>query len=192
MIDSTALTVIEGDARIADTHLQQVLGYARIADLHALIRKHEAELSVYGEVFRRSAGKPPMGSVDSRSILCRSGKEPFGGSDEVFRRSGKARGGRPTLTYYVNEAQATLICMFSRTERAALARKIVIDVFTAWRRGELEGVAAPKSDPFAAMAGRAGHTMDHLQAIAAMPALARNATHLPIWPNGQRPRWWGD
>lgn len=33
---------------------------------------------------------------------------------------------------------------------------------------------------------------DHLQAIAAMPALAREATHLPIWTNGRRPSWWGD
>ena len=48
MLDRNALTMIEGDARIADTHVQQVLGYARINDLHRVIKKHEAELSEYG------------------------------------------------------------------------------------------------------------------------------------------------
>lgn len=91
MMDQTALTVIEGDARIADTHLQQVLGYARINDLHRIIRKHEDELADYG----------PM--------LC---------------RTGKASSGQTTIAYYPNEAQATLICMFARTGRAAQARKL--------------------------------------------------------------------
>ena len=162
MIDRNALTVIEGDARIADQHIQQVLGYARIADLHALIRQHEGELSSYGEVFRRSAKKP----------------------------SGGSKGGRPTLSYLLNEAQATLICMFSRTERAAEARKLIIEVFTAWRKGQLPEMVAPAVDPFDAMSGRSGHVRDHLAAIADMPSLAREATHLPIWSNGRRPDWW--
>lgn len=46
------------------------------------------------------------------------------------------QGGRPGTEYYLNEAQALLICMFARTERAAEVRKQVIDVFMAWRRGE--------------------------------------------------------
>lgn len=164
MIERSALTVIDGDARIADAHVQQVLGYARIADLHALIRQHADELSSYGEVFRRSAKKPGAGS----------------------------KGGRPTLTYYLNEAQATLICMFSRTERAVAARKLIIEVFSAWRTGQLASVAAPQIDPFELMAGRAGTVSGHLQAIAAMNALARHATHLPVWRNGRRPPWWSN
>lgn len=158
MIDRNALTVIDGDARIADIHIQQVLGYGRINDLHRIIAKHEAELADYG----------PM--------LCRSGKAP----------SGQTR-----LTHFMNEAQATLLCMFSRTERAAVARKLIIEVFTAWRKGQLPDLPAPAADPFEAMAGRSGMVRDHLAAIAAMPALAREVTHLPIWSNGRRPDWWG-
>lgn len=48
-----------------------------------------------------------------------------------------AKGGRPSVAYYLNEAQALLICMFSRTPKAAEVRKAVIDVFTAYRRGEI-------------------------------------------------------
>ncbi len=46
------------------------------------------------------------------------------------------QGGRPSTEYHLNEAQALLICMFARTERAAEVRKQVIEVFMAWRRGE--------------------------------------------------------
>lgn len=57
--------------------------------------------------------------------LCRVGTNPG------------ARGGRPSQSYHLNEAQALLVCMFARTEKAAAVRKQVIDVFLAWRRGEL-------------------------------------------------------
>lgn len=66
----------------------------------------------------------------------------------------------------------------------------MVEVFTAWRKGQLSQMQAPQVDPFAAMAGRAGDVRDQLVAIAAMPALAREATHLPIWRNGRRPAWW--
>ena len=49
----------------------------------------------------------------------------------------QTQGGRPTKDYWLNEAQALLVCMFARTEKAAAVRKQVIDVFLAWRRGEL-------------------------------------------------------
>jgi prophage antirepressor-like protein len=51
-------------------------------------------------------------------------------------------GGRPAIEYYLNEAQAILLCMFSRTEKAAAARKAIIEVFMAWRKGQLP--VAPK------------------------------------------------
>lgn len=43
------------------------------------------------------------------------------------------QGGRPGNEYWLNEAQSLLICMFSRTERAADVRAQVITVFMAWR-----------------------------------------------------------
>lgn len=45
--------------------------------------------------------------------------------------------GRPGTAYHLNEEQALLICMLSRTERAKQVRAEVIRVFTAWRRGQL-------------------------------------------------------
>ena len=58
---------------------------------------------------------------------------------EVFTQSVKTSksGGRPSSAYYLNEAQAILLCMFSRTEKAAIVRKGVIEVFMAWRKGQL-------------------------------------------------------
>ena len=46
-------------------------------------------------------------------------------------------GGRPATEYHLNEAQAVLICMFSRTDKAAEVRTEIIRVFLAYRRGEL-------------------------------------------------------
>lgn len=46
------------------------------------------------------------------------------------------KAGRPANTYYLNEAQAILICMFSKAEKAAEVRKAVIDVFMAYRRSK--------------------------------------------------------
>lgn len=162
MMDRSALTVIEGDARLADTHIQQALGYGRINDLHRIIKKHEQELGTYGEVF------------------CRSGKEPGSGS----------KGGRPTLTYYLNEAQATLVCMFARTERAAEARRLIVEVFTAWRKGQLDQLPTPVVDPFAVAVGRAAHVVQHGVYVGDMDDLYLRITHLPVWKNGRRPDWW--
>ena len=43
----------------------------------------------------------------------------------------------------MNEPQALLLCLFSRTEKAAEVRRTVIAVFSAWRRGQL----APSRQP---------------------------------------------
>ena len=48
---------------------------------------------------------------------------------------GKSRGQEFT-EYSLNEGQAILICMFSKTKKAASVRKQVIEVFMAWRRKE--------------------------------------------------------
>lgn len=162
MLDRSALTVIEGDARVSCRSLQDLLGFARIDVLHRLIRRHEDELRDFGGVFHFEAENPSK------------------------------RGGRPVKSYYLSEHQATLVCMLAETPKARAARKLIVEVFTAWRKGQLPEMPAPAVDPFEAMAGRSGYANDHLRAIAAMPDLARNATHLPIWDNGRRPDWWGD
>jgi hypothetical protein len=47
------------------------------------------------------------------------------------------KGGRPGTEYWLNEAQALLLCTFSRTEKAAAVRRALIETFMAFRRGEL-------------------------------------------------------
>jgi hypothetical protein len=43
---------------------------------------------------------------------------------------------RQFIEYWLNESQALLVCLFSRTERAAEVREAVITVFTLWRRAQ--------------------------------------------------------
>ena len=45
--------------------------------------------------------------------------------------------------YWLNEAQSLLVCVISRTGKAAEVRRSLIEVFTAWRRGQL----APSGQP---------------------------------------------
>lgn len=49
-------------------------------------------------------------------------------------------GGRPGTTYWLNEGQALVICALSRTPVAAMVRKALIDVFMAFRRGQVVDV----------------------------------------------------
>ncbi len=162
MIDRNALTVIEGDARISCRRLQEVLGFARIDHLHRLIKAREDELRDFGEVFLFEGENP------------------------------SAKGGRPIKNFLLNEHQATALCLWAETPKARAGRKLIIEVFTAWRKGQLPEVPAPKADPFAAMAGRAQHVADHLMAIDSMDDFALRLTHLPVWKNGRRPDWWSN
>lgn len=55
---------------------------------------------------------------------------------ELSGQRTKSTGGRPGKAYYLNEGQALVICALSKTPRAAEVRKLIIDVFMAWRRGK--------------------------------------------------------
>jgi hypothetical protein len=50
---------------------------------------------------------------------------------------------RQFTEYWLNETQALLVCVLSRTERAAQVRRALIAVFTAWRRGQLASGGPP-------------------------------------------------
>ena len=61
--------------------------------------------------------------------------EAFGIISRGETNTGKR--GRPGTAFYLNEEQALLVCLLSRTERAKAVRAEVIRVFTAYRRGDL-------------------------------------------------------
>ena len=70
--------------------------------------------------------------------------EGLGVLQEVSAKSSDPRGrGRPAKAYYLNEEQALLVCVLSRTEAAKLVRAELIQVFMAYRRGELVQALRP-------------------------------------------------
>lgn len=57
------------------------------------------------------------------------------------------RGGRPGREFYLNEEQALLVCLLSRTEKAKAVRAGVIKVFTAYRKGHLQPALPDFTNP---------------------------------------------
>jgi hypothetical protein len=55
-----------------------------------------------------------------------------------------SKGGRPAAEYWLNEWHAILVCMFSRTEKAAEVRKAVIEVYKAYRQQKTVAEPQPR------------------------------------------------
>lgn len=138
---------------------------------------------------------------DIRQIIRRNGDE-LAMHGEVFGVTPKTspKGGRPGVEFWLNEPQALLVCMFSRTPKAAEVRRQVVGVFLAWRRGELDRAAPPAApapapvDPWSMMERRLAAleaAVGFAERIQSAP-LADAITHLPIWSNGRRPNFWRD
>lgn len=170
------LHVIQDEPRVHDLRLAEALGFGRTRDVRKLIERNVAELERYGVICATVAqiNRRPDGRIETR--------------------------GRPTRAYHLNEGQALLVCMFSATERAADVRQQLIEVFMAWRRGQLPP-SPPAPAPIDPLASAFAQMTERLAAIEAMldfgercppERLAASITHLPIWPNGRRPRWWLD
>lgn len=100
-------TRINHEPRIQDVLLANKLGYERPNEMKRLIERNRPELETYGQVCVTVTQTP------------------------------SSAGGRPGKTYYLNEGQALVLCALSRTPKAAAVRKSVIEVFMAWRRGQL-------------------------------------------------------
>lgn len=71
-----------------------------------------------------------------RQIIERNAKE-LATYGLLATRCGKSRGQEFT-EHYLNEGQSLLLCMFSKTKKAAAVRKMLIDVFMEYRRGRIE------------------------------------------------------
>lgn len=134
----TDLTTYNGEPRIKDLRLAEVLDFAQHYDIRQLIKRNSAELAQHGEVFGAAPKTPPQG-------------------------------GRPAMEYLLNEAQALVISMLARTPKAPEVRKMVIDVFMEWRRGQLAPARTSTPEPI---------TGEAVPVLTAKLALVREARHL--------------
>lgn len=98
----------DGVPRVQDLDLARRLEMANEHKVVELIERNLEELNDYGDV-------PTVGESVKRGFATHT----------VNR-------------YYLNEQQALLLCMFSRTPKAAAVRRELIQVFTAYRNGKLK------------------------------------------------------
>lgn len=117
MGDIITLTTINEEPRVLDTDLAEALGMANPTHIRQNV------------------------ILPNRAEL-----EGFGGLAAAKRNPGPM-GGRPTTAYYLNEEQALLVCLLSRTERAKAVRAEVIRVFTAYRKGQLQPALPDFTNP---------------------------------------------
>lgn len=106
-----------GEPRILDLRLAEALGFDRPRDIRKLIDRSMPELAAHGGICATVAQ-----NTDTRGR------------------------GRPGTEYWLNEGQALVLCLLSRTDRAIAIRTQVIQVFMAWRRGA-EPPAPPPAPP---------------------------------------------
>jgi hypothetical protein len=159
------LVATENEPRVRDLDLARALGFARPDWVRKLIHRRRADLARWGALpvveYRPvcatvSQTRPVCDTVSQTrgdaAIAAQTGPQPDF-RDRVSRKSlgrisdavslnptaVKRAGGRSGTAFLLNEPQALLICMFARTERAAAVRDQMIEVFMAWRRGQLAG-----------------------------------------------------
>ena len=106
-----ALHTIDGEPVVRDVDLAERLGMARPTNIRGVVEKNRTELEGYGPLHTASA-----------MVEIGSGAK------------------RETIEYRLNEPQALLVCIKSSAPRAPEARREVIEVFMAWRRGLLSHV----------------------------------------------------
>jgi len=96
---------ISNEPRVQDVRIGERLGMAKPTNIRQVIEANMAELERYGLVH---AARAPIVSGKGRT---QEGTE-----------------------YHLNEPQTLLLCMFSRTEKAADVRQEVISVYMAYRK----------------------------------------------------------
>lgn len=101
-----------------------------VADLNTTIN-HEPRVN--DALVARQLGFARLRAVRQIIERNRPELEAYG---SLATRRGESRG-QAFDEYFLNEGQALVICALSRTERAAEVRRALIEVFMAWRRGQL-------------------------------------------------------
>lgn len=159
------LTPTADEPRILDVRVGERLGMAQPLNIRAVIENNRAELEGYG-------------SIHAARELIEHGK---GGQREI-------------TAYYLNEPQTLLLCMFSRTARAAEVRREVIAVYMAYRRGP-SATTAGSDDGWDGLSRRQAilRQAAQFQEETESPAFAKMLAHRPRPGRWRRqPAFWGD
>lgn len=135
MIHVSDLKLIDGEPRVADRKVQEVLEFGEIKALRRLIKRHEDELLTYGEIIQQVEDAVVSGGLHQIDAKPTDADGIKGQIDpKILTERGR---GRPVVTYMLTEPQALLVCMKANTPKAADGRREIIRVFMAYRRGEL-------------------------------------------------------
>lgn len=177
------LRAFDGEPRVHDLRLAEVLGFSQIYDIRKLIKRNLERLGSYGLILATVAKIKPTED------------NPRGA-------------GRSTTEYHLNERQAYRLCMWSDAPNANVIQEQMVEVFFAYRHGQLVPAEAAEerrlADPWAAMEHRIAQLerLVSLQALTGTPDFAKALTDAEgLFPlrddNGKlhsqhRFRWWGD
>jgi hypothetical protein len=113
---------------LAVTDLTVIENHARIPDLKLMEALEFGDLYHLQKLISRHRDE-----LETYGVIC----------GQTDRKSGP---GRPATNYMLNEEQALLVCMFARTPKAAAARRMIVDVFMKWKRGEVLAQATPGNE----------------------------------------------
>ena len=139
LIPAEALVEFDDEPRILDVDLAERLGMTRGTNIRTVIAANKDELEMHGNLHAVNANSNAEAYqyVDGfHSARENSLPVAHGQFSAPYGKPNNARG-RPGKAYYLNEGQALVICALSRTPKAAQVRKLLIDVFMAYRQGKL-------------------------------------------------------
>lgn len=141
------LQIISEEPRLLDLTLAGALGFSKRHHIRDLIKRNEGELARYGQVCatvaRTRAEEDEVRPTVGQTPAADEGGFPHGAENPPSVTVRRNPGGRPGVEYWLNEPQAILIAMLSRTDRAADVRFEIVQVYLEYRRRK----AAPPEEP---------------------------------------------
>ena len=179
------LREFDGEARVQDLRLAEVLGFENPVNIRKLIRRNLVRLEQHGVIFS-TVEKIKMDAANPRGS------------------------GRRATVYYLNEHHVYRLCMWSEAPNADAVQEQMVEVFYDYRHGKLVGGSIRaaheliKPDPWEAMERRLSQLENLIRMLAVTESreFARAVTHSPsiftlLRPDGtvrvqSRFRWWGD
>lgn len=162
------LREFDGQARVQDLRLAEVLGFENPVNVRKLIRRHRDRLEAHGPIFSTV--------------------------EKIKPNEANPRGaGRTGTSFYLNERQAYRICMWSDAPNADAVQEQMVEVFFAWRHGKLAPVEVAR-DPLIDVVAR----LELLERTLALHPVREDArlpmalAHMPVKKRHRYPVWWSD